>query len=510
MTETNLETLRERLGEISDVQSAIALLHWDQQTYMPPKAASGRGQQLATLSAISHRMFTSPELGDLLRRFGEKEADLDPDNAKLVSETLYDYERASKLPEDFVRDLAEEESHAFDAWQEARAKSRFDLFQPHLEKLVEFQKQKADLLGYEGSPYNALVEDYERGMTAERLKEIFSVLASRQSDLVARILDSPKQPDTGWTNREWNEKAQWDFGMRVVRDMGYDLEAGRQDKSAHPFTAAIAHNDDVRITTRFETRNPFAGLSGTIHEGGHALYEQGFPPEDRRTPLADGASLGMHESQSRMWENMIGRSLSFWKHYTPIMREYFPENLEGITPEQIHHADNLVERSLIRVEADECTYNLHVILRFEIEIGLLEGDLTVSEVPEIWNMKMNQYLGVEVPDDASGCLQDIHWSSACFGYFPTYALGNLYAAQLFERILEDLPNLWNDVEQGNFQPLLLWLREHVHRHSRRKTAPEIVRDATGKEPSSEAFLRYLEGKYGEIYGLTGGREVGLF
>jgi len=501
MKNKQIEALRERLGEISDVRSTISLLHWDQQTYMPPKGGASRARQQATLSTIAHQMFTSPELGTLLHRLSDSLEKLDPDDAVLVSETLYDHDRARKLPDGFVRDLAEEEGKAFEAWKEARAKSEFGLFRPHLERLVEFQKRKAELLGFEGSPYNALIEDYERGMTAERLKGIFGDLSRRQSELVNRVVDSPRQPDLTWFDQEWDEGAQWRFGMRVLKDMGYDLEAGRQDKALHPFTASMADVEDVRITTRLDRRDPFSALSSTVHEGGHALYDQGYQPKDWRTPLARGTSMGMHESQSRLWENTIARSLPFWKHYLPVLRDCFPAQLERVTPEQIYRAQNRVKRSLIRVEADECTYNLHIILRFEIEIALLEGDLKVADIPEIWNVKMKKYLGIEVPDDAHGCLQDVHWSSACFGYFPTYALGNLYAAQMFEKILVDIPDLWDHVEQGNFRPLLSWLRDKVHRHGRRRRAPEIIREITGKEPGSEAYFWYLEGKYGSLYGL---------
>jgi carboxypeptidase Taq len=495
-----LERLKNRIGEISDIGSAISLLHWDQQTYMPPKGAMARGEQISTLSAIAHRMFIDPEVGQLLETLSESLDNLSPDDVKYVEETLYDYRRATQLPEDFVRDLSELESQAFHAWHEAKEENDFSKFRPFLEKIVEFELRKVDLLGFEDHPYDTLLEDYERGMKTSVIQETFSHLARHQSKLVERIVDSPNQPDIGWTRQDWNCQAQWDFGMKVLADIGFDLEAGRQDKSAHPFTTEFDLYD-VRITTRMDEQDLFSALSSTIHEAGHGLYEQGLREEDRRGTLGQACSLGMHESQSRMWENMIGRSLPFWNHYAPELKKLFPAQLAHIGPDRIYRANNHVERSLIRVEADECTYNLHIILRFEIELGLVERRFKVSEVPEIWNAKMKDYLGLEVPDDAHGCLQDIHWSSACFGYFPTYSLGNLYAAQLFEKILEDIPDLWSQVEQGNFSPLLRWLREKIHRVGRRATAPEIVRQVTGKQPGSEAYLRYLETKYGEIYGL---------
>ena len=467
---------------------------------MPPKGAAARGQQLATLTGLAHQMATAQELGDMLNRLNDAAGELEPDEAKLVAEALYDYRRGTKLPTRFVEEFALEKSKAYQVWAKARENADFGPFQPHLERLVDLLRQKADLLGYEGSPYNALLEDYERGMTVARLVPAFDELASRQSALVERIMNAPEQPDTAWLEQTWDEDAQWAVTLRVLEDMGYDLEAGRQDRSVHPFTTSFALQD-VRVTTRVNARELFSALTGSIHEGGHALYDQGFQSKDARTPLASAPSLGMHESQSRLWENLVGRSLAFWKHYTPVLREHFPRQLDGVTPEAVYGAINRVCPSFIRVEADECTYNLHIILRFEIEVDLIEGKMAVGDVPEAWNAKMKSYLGLDVPDDAHGCLQDIHWAHGGMGYFPTYALGNLYGAQLFERILEDVPDLWGHVEAGRFRPLLDWLRAHVHTYGRRKLAPEIVRDATGREPGAEAYLRYLETKYSALYAL---------
>ncbi|NUM52575.1 MAG: carboxypeptidase M32 [Candidatus Hydrogenedentes bacterium] len=492
--------LRERINAVADINSALALLQWDQEVFMPPKGASARGMQLATLSALAHREFTSAETGKLLDECETVAGSLPEPDEHLVAVARYDYERARKLPEKFVHEFAKETSAAYVAWVKARETSDFAQFQPHLERLIDLSRRKAEFLGYIGSPYNALLEDFERGMTAEQLKTDFANLAERQSRLVERVLASPRRPDASWMTGQWDVQAQWDFGMRVLRDLGYDLDAGRQDKSVHPFSTIFAI-DDVRITTRFSNDEFFSSLMGTIHECGHALYMQGHSKEDARTPLADGASLGMHESQSRMWENIIGRSLPFWKHYTPILREHHKGRLDEVTPEQIYAAINKVEPSLIRVEADECTYNLHIIVRFEIEVALIEGDLRAQDVPEVWNATIKRYLGLDVPDDAHGCLQDIHWSHGAFAYFPTYALGNLYAAQLFEKIERDLPGLWGRVESGDFAPLLAWLRENVHRHGRRKLATDLLREITGNAPTSEPFLAYLERKYGELYGV---------
>lgn len=497
-----LDDFRERLGEVFDVRSALALLHWDQEVYMPPKAGSARGRQLATLSALEHRLFTSKEMGRLLSELSTIVDRLDPDDAQLVAETRYDYERATRLPEAFVHRFAEEQSKAYLAWVRARKQSDFPLFRPHLGTMVELLRQRADYLGYEGSPYNALLEDYERGMTIELLRPIFDDLVPRQQALVARIAGAADPSEFAWLDQEWNEQAQWDFSLRVLRDMGYDFEAGRQDKSVHPFTTNFDLYD-VRVTTRINSRDLFSGLMGSIHEGGHALYEQGFQTKDQRTTLAQAPSLGIHESQSRLWENLIGRSRAFWEHYTPVLRQQYPGKLDGVTSDKIYRAVNRVQPSLIRVEADECTYNLHVVLRFEIEVALIEGRMGVDEVPEAWNAKMKEYLGVIVSDDARGCLQDIHWSHGSMGYFPTYALGNLYGAQLFEKITADIPDLWTHVAEGDFRPLLTWLRRRVHQYGRRKTAVDIVRDATGAAPGPQAFLRHLERKFSAIYRLAG-------
>lgn len=495
-----LDQLQERYGEVLDLNSAIALLHWDQEVYMPPKGATARGRQLATLSALSHRMFTDAQVGKLLKEL-EGDDTLAGDARLSVSETRHDYDLATKLPESFVSAMAEEQSKAYQAWTSARSASDFKQFQPNLEKLVDLLRRKADYLGYEDSPYDALLDEYERGLTSKFLTELFGGLATRQSALLQRIAQAGPQTTPAWLNQEWSEDAQWQITMRVLEDMGFDFDAGRQDKSVHPFTTNFDLHD-VRVTTRLSEEEPFSALTGSIHEGGHALYEQGFLETDRRTVLGQAISLGIHESQSRLWENMIGRSLPFWKHYTPLLHEFHGAKLDGVGPEEMYRTINLVQPSFIRVEADECSYNLHIILRFEIELALIEGRLAVKDVPEAWNARFKELLGLDVPGDAQGCLQDIHWSHGSMGYFPTYALGNLYAAQLLERLERDIPALWEQVGAGNFAPLLEWLRAKVHRVGRRRTATQLIEDVTGLPPTPDAFLRYLEKKYHAIYGVV--------
>ena len=499
MANADVQALREQLAPVFDVRAALGVLSWDQEVNMPPKGAAARGQQLATLSGIAHRLFTDAKLGDLLKRLREASG-LSEDEHKLVAETWHDYDRATKLPDRFVQKFTQETSKAFQAWIGAKRDSDFPAFRPNLETLVDLCRQKADLLGYEGSPYNALLDEFERGMTAEKLRPMFAELATRQSALITKIVRSPKQADLSWLEGEWDTKKQWDFTLRLLRDMGYDFDAGRQDASEHPFTTEFDVHD-VRVTTRCYPDKLFPGMSASIHEGGHALYEQGMREEDRRTPLGQAISLGIHESQSRLWENLIGQSLPFWQHYGPVLREYFPDQLARVTDDQIYRAINHVEPTLRRLDADECTYNLHIILRFEIEVDLIDGELAVADIPGRWAELMKRYLGLDVPDDARGCLQDVHWSHGAIGYFPTYTLGNLYGAQMIAQIERDVPQLWDQVREGDFRALLGWLREHVHRVGRRKSAVELVRDATRREPGSETYLQYLEKKYGELYGV---------
>ncbi len=492
--------LLEELRDIGNLNAASAVLEWDQEVCMPPKGAAARARQLATLSALSHERFIAPETGALIQQAQDEQASLNQDEQALLREAAYDYHRAVRIPASFMRAFAEARSRGYHAWLDARKQNNYALFLPHLQQLAALSREKAEHLGYVDSPYDALLEEYERGMTVKQLRPLFAALAASQSALTARIVESGNQQDLSWTDQAWDVGGQVRFAEQALRDMGYDFDAGRQDLSAHPFTTNFSIGD-VRITTRLNERDLFSALFGSIHEGGHALYEQGFRPEDEGTCLAQAPSLGMHESQSRLWENIIGRSLPFWRHYLPLLRETFPGQLDAVEAEQMYAAANRVAPSLIRVEADECTYNLHVILRFEIECDLIEGRLDAADAPAAWNAKVQDFLGLDVPDDASGCLQDIHWSHGAFGYFPTYALGNLYAAQLHAALLADMPDMWEQVERGCFGNIVAWLRKRVHQTGRRCTAPETIRQATGRPPAPEAFLSYLESKYASLYNL---------
>lgn len=493
------EELDARMRDVGNLRAAAAVLEWDQEVYMPSAGAAARGRQLATLNAHAHDLFAASEVGDLISRARET-GDLTSDQSNLLDEIAYDYNREVRIPADFVRRFSEARSAAYQSWITARGRSDFALFLQPLETLIGLCREKAEYLGYEASPYDALLEDYERGMTVARLKPVFELLARRQSDMVARIGAAAATEEPPWLRQRWDTARQWEFTERVLRDMGFDFNAGRQDRSAHPFTTNFSIHD-VRITTRLSEDDFFSALFSSVHEGGHALYEQGFREEDEGTVLASAPSLGIHESQSRLWENVIGRSLPFWRHYLPTLRKIYPGLLDRVAAEDIFKAANRVAPSLIRVEADECTYNLHVILRFELELALIEGTLEAADIPGAWNDKIKHYLGLEVPDDARGCLQDIHWSHGAFGYFPTYALGNLYAAQLLAAMQREIPDLWDGIGQGSFGACLNWLREKVHRIGRRKTTVEIVREAVGAEVGPDAFLDYLESKYASLYNL---------
>ncbi|MFA7693558.1 MAG: carboxypeptidase M32 [Candidatus Hydrogenedentes bacterium] len=501
MTQSSVfEKLTVHMSDVGNLRAAAAVLEWDQEVYMPVAGAAARGRQLATLHAHTHKLFTHPDVGDMIAR-ARDEGLRNSDEEALVNEIAYQYERASRIPDNFVRRFSKARSTALQAWIQARKEEKYSVFLPHLKTLIALSREKASYLGFEETPYNALLENYERGMTAASLRAIFEVLGNRQRALLAHSLDIMDREDRSWLDQSWDTARQWSFSETVLRDMGFDFQSGRQDKSVHPFTTNFSIHD-VRITTRLSENDFFSALFSSIHEGGHALYEQGFREEDEGSFLAASPSLGLHESQSRLWENAIGRCLPFWEHYLPALRTLYPGQLDQVSAVDIYKAANHIAPSLIRVEADECTYNLHVILRFELESALIEDELDAADLPAAWNEKIERYLGLTVPNDGMGCLQDIHWSHGSFGYFPTYALGNLYAAQLLKAMEQAVPSLWEDIGQGQFQGCLEWLREHVHRVGNRKTAVQIIQEATGAIPGPDAFLEYLEAKIDALAALT--------
>ena len=518
-----VEDLKQRLGIIADLDATAAVLGWDQETYMPPGAIEARAEQLTTLARLSHEKFTDEEIGRLLEAaateldgtsFDVGNPVFDSDDASLVRVATRDWKRATKIPADLVARLAHASSMGQQAWQQAREVSDFSVFKSHLEAIVELTGEKAEALGYKDRIYDPLLAEFEPGISTAEIESLFTTLRERLIPIVQELTEETssvgitdyESPPTAQSqialpplDRSFDEAAQWDFGVAVIKDFGFDFNHGRQDRSAHPFTTAFSVAD-VRLTTRIHEDFLPAGLFGTLHECGHGLYEQGFAPELARTPLADGASLGLHESQSRLWEILIGRSRPFWTHYFPKLSESFPKTLDGIDPDAFYRAINVVRPTLIRVESDEVTYNLHIMLRFEIENALLEGRVAVEDLPDVWNDGMERYLGIVPDSDANGVLQDIHWSMGAIGYFPTYTLGNLISSQLFTRLREDIPDLDEQTAGGRFGHLLTWLRENIHRHGRKFTASELLDHLDCGPLSADPWLEHIRTKYSELSG----------
>ncbi len=499
--ESKLKQLKVILGEVVDLRNVSQVLGWDQQTYMPPGSSEDRGYHLATIDQLAHVKFTSDEVGKLLDELEPWTAQLDPDSdeARLVKVTRREYDKLIKVPSDMVMEFSQITTAAFSVWQEARAQSNFAMFQPHLEKVVDWRRRYAALFAPYDHVYDPLLDDFEPGMKTADVKAIFDTLRPQQVALIQAISESP-QVDNSFLHQSFDEEKQWDFGVEAATKFGYDWDRGRQDKSAHPFTTSFGIND-VRITTRFMPNYFSSAFFSTAHETGHALYDLGIDPALARTPLAGGTSLAVHESQSRMWENLVGRSLPFWEGFYPRLQEYFPDQLGHVSLESFYKGINRVQPSLIRVEADEATYNLHIMLRLEIEIGLMEGSLDVKDLPEVWNARMQEYLGQTPPNDTQGVLQDVHWSIGYLGYFSTYALGNLVSVQLWERINAEIPDLSEQIRRGEFSALLGWLREKIHRHGAKFEPQELVERITGSKIDPAPYMHYLTTKYSQIYGL---------
>ena len=499
---TELERLRHSLGEIFDLRAASAVLQWDQQVNMPPGGAANRAAQLSTLDQLAHEKFIADAMGELLASTQTETASLDPDSdgPRLVRKAQRDFLKARKVPAEFVGEFARVSALAQEAWTRARPANDFATFRPHLEKVFELRRQYAQFFAPFDHPYDPMLDDFEPGLKAAQVKAVFDELRPRQVALVRAIQERGRPVDDSFLHLEFDVQKQWDFGIEVAKAYGYDFERGRQDKSAHPFTTTFGLGD-VRITTRFYPKLLTSSIFSTMHEAGHALYDQGSRPELDRTPLLGGTSLAIHESQSRMWENFVGRGRAFWTGFLPRLKNYFPQQLGSVKIEEFYRAVNKVEPSLIRVEADEATYNLHIMLRFDLELALAEDRLDVRHLPEEWNAKMREFLGLTPPNDSQGVLQDVHWSTGLMGYFPTYALGNLIAAQLWERIQADLPRLNDEIAQGRFGSLLAWLREHLHQHGSKFEPVELLQRVLGTGLSAQPYLRYLETKFGEVYGL---------
>ena len=492
VTDAAIDALRTHLAEISDLGHAAMLLGWDQQTHMPPKGALGRGQAGGTLERLAHERTADPVLAELLD--AALVAGEDPGLVRAVRE---DHERAARVPGALVAEMAEVAAEAQGVWEAARAADDFASFAPLLRRHVDLCRRYAACFPEVEHPYDALMQRFEPGATTRDVRSAFATLREGLVPLIAAIAE---RPDPGDLAGPFPTADQRTLALEIAREMGYDDAAWRIDEAAHPFMANMGRQD-VRITTKEDESTLAIGLFGVLHETGHGLYEAGIAPEWDRTTVGTGTSLGVHESQSRLWENMVGRGRPLWSRWLPRAQQLFPGPLRGLEVDDVLRRINAVRPSLIRVDADEATYCLHVLLRFELEVDLFEGRLEVDDLPAAWNDRMREYLGVEVPSDADGVLQDVHWAHGVFGYFPTYALGTMIAAQLWEAAHVAIPDLDRRIEGGDLATLREWLREHVHRHGRTRTGDEILHAVTGGGLDPAPLLRYLRDKYGALYDL---------
>lgn len=495
------DKLTDHFRQSACFSSALALLHWDQRVSIPPKGHAWRSQAVAAMAGLLHERATAPEIGDRLAAVegSDKVADPLAPCSVNVREWRRAFDKQTKVPRELAVALALAAAEAESAWERARPENDWQGFRPHLEKVLSLTREKAEATGYDAERYDALLDDYEPGATAAELDALFTELKAPLASLLDDIRGAARRPDDSLLAGVFPLPRQEAFARMVAEAMGYDFEAGRLDVSAHPFSVTVGAGDS-RITWRAREDTFAEGFFGVLHEAGHAMYEQGLPAEHYGEPMGEAVSLGVHESQSRLWENLVGRSFPFWAHFHPLARDRF-EPLAASSLEDFHFAINKVDPGLIRVEADEVTYNLHVLIRFELELALFRDELTVADLPEAWNEKMRDLLGVEVPDHASGVMQDVHWSAGLVGYFPTYTLGNVYAAQLMNAARAELGEVEDLFSQGAFAPLLSWLRDKIHSQGMRRHPRELIASATGEEPSAHHLVDHLRTKYRNLYGL---------
>ena len=485
-----------KMQRIADLKYANAVLQWDHETYLPKKGAPMRGRQLSTLSEMAHQLFSEEELGNILKELIDKK-DIEPLQKRNVELTLEDYQKNKKYSSEFVRKLSDQINKTFHCWIDARRQNSFSVFEKDLAVLIELKKQETDILGYKDHPYNALLDEFEKGATVQLLDKTITPLLPKLKEIVQKILAKPKVDDS-FLYQHFPKQQQWEWGMYLIKQLNFDFEAGRQDISEHPFSTSFNSND-VRITTRI-AENDFGNMTWScIHEVGHALYEQGLPLDEYGLPLGEACSYSMHESQSRLWENDVGRSKIFWQHYLPSLKEFFPEEFKKISLDQFYQGINKVQPSLIRTEADEITYHFHVSIRYELEKKLIEGSLMAKDIPAFWNEQYKNLLDMEVPDDKQGALQDVHWSHGSFGYFPTYSLGSFYAAQFFAEAKKQIIGLEEEISNGNFTRLLQWLRTNIHEKGRQYTSEQLCTQVTGKPLQIDDFVNYILHKYELIY-----------
>lgn len=486
------------MRRIADIKSASAVLQWDQETHMPANGAELRGQQISTLAEMSHQLFSDEKLGNLLQELVAKN-DLSAWEKCNVERTLEDYTKNRKYDSAFVRRLTDQVNKTFHAWIEARKSNAFAVFKDDLAKLIRFKKEEADILGYTHHPYDAHLNEYDKGTTVAQLDQVFNALLPQLKMLFDGIMSKP-QVDDSLLKQYFPKNEQWNWSLLLIRQLHFDFECGRQDMSEHPFSISF-HPSDVRITTRID-ENDFGSMTWScIHEVGHALYEQGLPVSMYGLPMGEAASYTIHESQSRLWENHVGRSRAFWEHHFPSLHSFFPQQFHHVDPEAFYRAINKVQPSLIRTEADEVTYHFHVYIRYQLEKALFENTIQTEDIPAFWNEQYQKYLGQIAPGDKEGALQDVHWSHGSFGYFPTYSLGSLYAAQFFEQASKEVPGMNEQIENGDTRPLLNWLRTAIHKKGRQFTSDALCHEITGESLNTGHFMNYLLTKYRSIYNL---------
>ncbi|EYE87475.1 peptidase M32 [Fervidicella metallireducens AeB] len=494
----NITELKEQIKKMEYLGNALGVLYWDMRTGIPKKAIPYRGEILGYLSSELYKLQTSEKIKELMDYFKNVD-ELDDVTKAMVENVKKDYERTKKIPADKYREFVILQSAAEAKWEEAKEKSDFNIFKPYLEKLVNTTKEFLEYWGYEGNKYNTLLDFYEPGVTVEKLDKVFTELREAIVDLLNRIKNSRYSPDTEFFRGHYPRNTQEKLGKLILDKIGYDFEAGRLDESMHPFTVNFG-NKDVRVTTHYYENDFLSSVFSCIHEGGHAIYEQQIPDELIGTGLAGGTSMGIHESQSRFYENVIGRSIEFWSYFYPELTAIYPQ-FKDISIEDFYKGINKIQPSLIRVEADELTYSLHIIIRYEIEKQLINGEINVDELPKVWNEKYKEYLGIEPANDSEGVLQDMHWSAGNFGYFPSYALGNLYGAQFFNKMKKDIPDVYEKVARGEFNIIKDWLRDNIHKYGKIYEPVELIKRVTGEELTAKYFIEYLNAKYSRIYNL---------
>lgn len=496
-----LQSFRETIRKISSYEEALGVLYWDLRTGAPRKGMDNRSEVIGVLSGDHFKLATSPELGENLSTLEDHSvySELSEIDQRLVAETRKEYDRSIKIPPKLYQEYVVLSSQSESKWEEAKENNDYASFQPYLEKVISYTNQFIDLWGPKETRYDTLLDQYEPGMTVAELDRVFGGLREQLVPLAAAIANSPHQPDTSFLKQNYDKSSQKAFSLYILEQMDYNFEAGRLDESAHPFATGL-NPGDVRITTRYLEDDVTSALFGTIHEGGHALYEQNIMEELIGTTLCTGTSMGIHESQSRFWENVIGRSRPFWNRYFGELQQRFPGQLD-VSVDQFYRGNNVVQPSLVRIEADELTYNLHIIIRYEIEKLIFNGGAKAADLPAIWNEKYKEYLGVTPQNDAEGVLQDVHWSGGAFGYFPSYSLGNMYAAQIADTMERDLQGFWGSVEKGNLLPIKQWLSERIYKYGKLRTPSELIQSVTGKPLDPQHLVAYLTKKYTDIYKL---------